>query len=570
MTVEDVKAFASFRQSEFKATRTTTPVSSALKAQATLAPAMTNITASNMSASQLTAAEALIGEVRDAQNKYNAYRVANPRRNDNGSGSTPDSQKFGKRDASVPIPVLNSTVKEALVLIGERDARAKAANGTLYRDYTRMYPPNYQVPPNAKDKRSTSTWWMPNVDHSYGTWPYGSNSSYQVWRNVSTYGAPGNGQHDDTAAIQAAIADGNRCGAGCNTSSVTGAVVYFPPGTYLISSPIQIYFNTQLIGDAVTLPTLLASTTFTGLGMLSTDFYDGSDGGNGEWYINQANFLRQIRNFNLDITDCPAYQCTSIHYQVAQGTSLQNLNIYASTASGTTQQGIFSENGSGGWMEDLYFSGGDVGLYCGNQQFTVSELFFTGANTAINIIWDWGWTWSKIVIYDCGVGISLIGVGGYRGTGSLYLLGSSLSATSSDILSAVPVAVGSGVTQITVDNCLLESGIKDTSGNVILAGSTSVVDFFTLGRVYDPQHPNGTFTFGETPPLRPKTPSLRNSVDEFFSQLKPQYETTNADTFFNMGWVLTNDGATDNTALINGWFPLAVEAGYYIYFPAGS
>lgn len=39
------------------------------------------------------------------------------------------------------------------------------------------------------------------------------------------------------------------------------------------------------------------------------------------------------------------------------------------------------ENGSGGFLSDLVFSGGSLGLYAGNQQFTVRGLTFTGQLT---------------------------------------------------------------------------------------------------------------------------------------------------------------------------------------------
>lgn len=59
----------------------------------------------------------------------------------------------------------------------------------------------------------------------------------------------GDGVTDDTAAINLAISDGQRCGPDCGTSTVVPAVVYFPAGTYLVSSPIIQYYNTQFLGD---------------------------------------------------------------------------------------------------------------------------------------------------------------------------------------------------------------------------------------------------------------------------------------------------------------------------------
>jgi hypothetical protein len=102
------------------------------------------------------------------------------------------------------------------------------------------------------------------------------------------------------------MTDGSRCGVKCNGSTTKNAIVYFPPGTYLISTTIPMPFGTQVIGDANDRPTLLASASFIGLGVLSTDKYTGggtgSDGGDQEYYVNTANFYRQIRNIIIDIT----------------------------------------------------------------------------------------------------------------------------------------------------------------------------------------------------------------------------------------------------------------------------
>ena len=106
---------------------------------------------------------------------------------------------------------------------------------------------------------------------------------------------------DSTAAIQKAIADGNRCGAKCGGSTTKNAIVYIPYGTYMVSTSISVYFGTQIIGDANRIPQLVASPRFVGLGLLSTDVYvnNGGIGPDGlalEWYIDTGRFYSQIRN----------------------------------------------------------------------------------------------------------------------------------------------------------------------------------------------------------------------------------------------------------------------------------
>ncbi|KAH8696483.1 pectate lyase superfamily protein-domain-containing protein [Talaromyces proteolyticus] len=128
-------------------------------------------------------------------------------------------------------------------------------------------------------------------------------SGYQFYRNVMDYGATGDGTTDDTAAINHAIADGDRRGESCGSTSVLGALVYFPvapAGTYIISIPIVQYYYTQFIGGANDQPTK-GSANFTRIVLIDTDPYiSGGDGA--EWHINQNQFYRQIRNFVLDLT----------------------------------------------------------------------------------------------------------------------------------------------------------------------------------------------------------------------------------------------------------------------------
>jgi hypothetical protein len=99
-------------------------------------------------------------------------------------------------------------------------------------------------------------------------------------------------------------------------------------------------------------PTIKGAASFQGIALIDTDVYI-PDGNGTEWYINQNQFFRQIRNFNLDLTDMPdenqsgdqTYVPTGIHWQVAQATSLQSISI--TMTQGSAAVGVFTENGSG-------------------------------------------------------------------------------------------------------------------------------------------------------------------------------------------------------------------------------
>ena len=237
--------------------------------------------------------------------------------------------------------------------------------------------PTPQSPAGLINQYATSSsYWMADIQRQ-GTVAFGSGGAgYKVFRNVMDYGAKGDGSTDDTAAINQAISDGNRCGKGCDSSTTTPALIYFPPGTYMVSKPIIQYYYTQFVGDAINIPVLKATAGFTGMAVIDADPYN-DDGSN--WYTNQNNFFRQVRNFVIDLTGMPPTAGAGIHWQVAQATSLQNIRFeMVRGGDGNKQQGIFMDNGSGGWMTDLTFNGGNMGAFLGNQQYTTRNMTFNG------------------------------------------------------------------------------------------------------------------------------------------------------------------------------------------------
>ncbi|KAI3333006.1 pectate lyase superfamily protein-domain-containing protein [Ustulina deusta] len=158
----------------------------------------------------------------------------------------------------------------------------------------------------ATETRQDDGYWLASLG-SLGQSPFAP-SGYQFFRNVRDFGAVGDGVTDDTAAINRAAAAFSasdtstlRCAGDCGSTTTLGAVVYFPPGTYLISTPIIQYYYTQFVGNPNNRAVIKGTFNFTGIALVDSNVY--ITGGNGdEGYINQSNFYRQIRNLEFDMT----------------------------------------------------------------------------------------------------------------------------------------------------------------------------------------------------------------------------------------------------------------------------
>ncbi|MCJ1359868.1 MAG: hypothetical protein MMC33_009871 [Icmadophila ericetorum] len=438
------------------------------------------------------------------------------------------------------------------------------------------------VPKRQTPASSDSTYWVSTIKRQ-GTAAFSSNS-YTIYRNVMDFGAKGDGSTDDTAAINSAISSGNRCGDGCDSSTTTPAIVYFPPGTYMISEPLIQYYYTQFIGDALTLPTIKALPSFKGIAMIDSDPYD-DDGAN--WYTNQNNFYRQVRNFVLDITALPANQGACIHWQVAQATSLQNIvfNMVPGNATSNTQSGVWMDNGSGGFMTDLVFNGGGTGAFLGNQQFTTRNLTFNNVQTAIYMNWNWVWNFKSLSINNCGVGLNMSSGGFNQSVGSIIIQDSVLTNTPIGILTEynkaqnVPVTGGTLILD-NVDFTGSQTAVSDASGGTVLAGGSKIASWgqgnaYTTGATSNLQKRTNVGSASQVviqgdlvAPSKPA--SLLDSSGAFFERSKPQYETVPSSSFLSVksnGAV--GDGVTDDTAAIQAVLNKAT-ANQIVYFDHGA
>ncbi|KAL8297595.1 hypothetical protein RB597_007313 [Gaeumannomyces tritici] len=416
--------------------------------------------------------------------------------------------------------------------------------------------------------------WLAKVDHQ-GLAPYvPSPSTYKVFRNVKDYGAKGDGQSDDTEAINRAISEGGRCGPGkCHGTTISPAVVYFPPGTYMVSSPIINYYFTQIYGNPDCMPIIKATSNFNGAWVLDANQYQ--PGGGLGWGSTNV-FWRQVRNLVIDLTGVsPSTGLVGIHWPSSQATSLQNILIKMSTASNTQQYGMLIEEGSGGYIGDMVFQGGLYGMRVGNQQFTMRNLTFVGAKTAISQIWDWGWTYSGLTIRDCDVGLDMSNVeGGKIMTASVILIDSEIVNTRVGIITARQ-ASGNNPSQgntLAVENVRLsnvQTAIQGPGSSTLLPGTSGSTTIAGWGQGSSYAEKSGPTAFqGSITPF--PRPGGLTAGTHFYERSRPQYSNLPASQFLSVRSAgAKGDGVTDDTAAINKVIAEAAASGKVVYFDYG-
>nr|POE99422.1 glucan 1,3-beta-glucosidase [Quercus suber] len=513
------------------------------------------------------------------------------------------AQRTGHQDCSrMPLDLL--TIRTALspAFVGQTldqcYCRTKAKFKSSYVDPVMSNVTAKQPSTAAIHATSGScSYWMENIAHR-GIAAFNSNpSGYKVFRNVKDYGAKGDGGKcrakpeaswtgintdsdtvtDDTAAINAAIADGNRCTPGsCASSTTTPAVVYFPAGTYLITSSIVDYYYTQLIGNPNCLPTIKAAGNFATkqgyLGMIDGDPYTSQYLAYGSTNV----FFRQIRNFIIDTTAASAgATITGIHWPTSQATSLQNIVFNMPTSSGTKHQGVFIEEGSAGFIGDLIFNGGMFGLNVGNQQFTMRNLTFNHNVVGINQLWDWDFTYRGLTFNNVGTAISMnSGSPNSLSVGTMTIIDSSFNnvqlavANGKTSGSSPPQANNLILENLSLNNCPIV--VKKGDGSTALAGTTgrSTVTAWGQGNAYTIS--TGPKAFAGSIPGAKRPSSLLTGTN-FYSRSKPQYQNQAATNIVSArASGAKGDGTTDDTKALQSAINSAASAGKVLYVDHGD
>ncbi|KAJ3491615.1 hypothetical protein NLG97_g5561 [Lecanicillium saksenae] len=435
--------------------------------------------------------------------------------------------------------------------------------------------------PAAKSAASSSDFWLAKLG-PLGSQPLAGGNDYQFFRNVvDDFGADNTGKTDTAEALNAASASWNkqsvggkrtRCGQECGNTFSQGAVLFFPGGTYKICSPVIQYYYTQFIGDPNDMPIIKGCDKFQGIALFDVDPY--IPGGSGrQWYINQNQFFRQIRNFRFDLTSMPESTAehdqdlvpTGIHWQVSQATSLQNL-IFDMPTSKTTAVGIFTENGSGGFVSDLTFNGGNIGWRAGSQQYTARGLTFNHCNTAVEMIWDWGWNWQRVVVDGGAVAFNISGVGGKmsQGIGSVSIIDSTIRNVDVGVLTN-SLAIAPNIVLDNTQFTNVGAAVKSTDGTTLLSEGVSL---WATGKRY-----NGDKGSTETGVVKApaRGDGLNGEDGKLFVRSRPQY-ADRPDSDFLVATTdggCKNDASGDQAACINTFLRRALDMNKIAFFPAG-
>lgn len=284
-------------------------------------------------------------------------------------------------------------------------------------------------------------------------------------------------------------------------------------------------------------------------------------------------FYTSVRNLIIDTTSVAATTaCTGIHWPVSQATSLQNVVFNMPTTAGVVHVGIFMESGSGGFISDVTFNGGNYGAQFGNQQYTMRNLEFNNqATAAIQMLWNWDWTFMNLTVNNAKLGIDMsIGGPSNQEVGSVIVIDS----TFSNVDVAIKTAYDTASTSVTNGSLVLENVVLTNSPIAVANNITTVlkgdatISAFAEGHTYTltsgPTDTMGTITANSRPA------ALLGSGSNYYTQSKPQYETlTSADFVSVRTEGAVGDGATDDTAAIQSAINSATSAGKVVFIDYG-
>ncbi|KAJ2976415.1 hypothetical protein NQ176_g4964 [Zarea fungicola] len=416
---------------------------------------------------------------------------------------------------------------------------------------------------SLEERQSGSSWFLPNLDHTSGPVrgyvPNLTGSNGQPNYNYPVYKSVNSG--DSQGLINALTSDGpagNR-----NNCWLAGQprVIYLAPGTYTLSSTLNMLTDTVIIGDASNPPTIRAASGFNGDVLIVGGQDSGSDrpcGGSG----GETHFSIMIKNVILDTTaNAGNNGFTALSWAVAQNCALVNVKINMPQGAHT---GMSMGGGSTISAADVHFTYGNVGLHwAGHQQGQVKGFSFDKCTTGILI--DSGFTIS-IIAPSC----STVGNCVVLNSGNPWVaVIDGQNTNSGDFFTS----------RVQYPNFMLEniSNNNPNSNIVTVAGSVKVGGQSNLG-TYIYGNTRGTNPIYQTNPTAKAVnrPAALAPGGKYPVINAPQYANKQVSDVINLkdvnqngGFNLHGDGSVDDTQALQGALNTAASKGKIAYLPFG-
>lgn len=208
------------------------------------------------------------------------------------------------------------------------------------------------------------------------------------------------------------------------------------------------------------------------------------------------------------------------------------------------------------------------------NRFTIRNVQISNAATAINQLWNWGFTYKSLQVTNCSIGIDMSatdGSGSSQLVGSMMVLDSSFTNTpiairSSKDTAPKPASAGS----LVLENVAMSNvGTSVQGGNraVILAGGTTTVKAWAWGHSYTPNGPNNLQN-NYNPNARGNLASSNGKYLEIVKPTYSSYSTSQVLSARTMG--AKGDGNTDDTAAVQKLLTQAAANNQIAFFDAGT
>jgi hypothetical protein len=235
-------------------------------------------------------------------------------------------------------------------------------------------------------------------------------------------------------------------------------------------------------------------------------------------------------------------------------------------------------------MTDLYFFGGSIGFVMGNQQFTMRNLQFVSMPTAIQCLWNWGFTFQDFLFDSIGIAIDArLGPNSGPDTqpfGSLSILDTTFQSVNVGVfLPGGSSNAGAQSTQLLLDNVDVVNPpgtmtlVGDAGGSQLLeVSSDQTIVSWGRGTAFltRTDTDGGTSATAQNLPAPAKPASLRAGSGKFYTQSKPQFESSLASEFKSVkDFGAVGDGTTDDTSALNQALLACSQQSLICYFPMG-